>query len=128
MSRVMHFEIHAAEPARLIEFYTRLFRWNFQQWGQMEYWIISTGPDNNPGINGGLVLRRGPSPVEGQAVNSFVCTIEIDSIDEILKQGVALGGTIAVAKMPIPTVGWLAYLKDVDGNIFGVMQRDPQAK
>lgn len=128
MSRVVHFEIHAAEPARLIEFYSKLFGWNFQQWGQMDYWIINTGPDNKPGIHGGLVLRRGPSPVEGQAVNSFVCTIEIDSVDETLKQGVALGGTIAVPKMPIPTVGWLAYLKDTDGNILGVMQRDPQAK
>lgn len=128
MSRVVHFEIHAAEPIKLIEFYSKLFGWNFQQWGQMDYWMINTGPDNKPGINGGLVLRRGPSPVEGQAVNSFVCTIEIDSVDEILKQGVALGGTIAVPKMPIPTVGWLAYLKDTDGNILGVMQRDPQAK
>jgi len=128
MSRVVHFEIHAAEPTTLIEFYTRLFGWNIQQWGQMDYWLITTGPDDKPGINGGLVLRRGPSPVEGQAVNSYVCTIEVSSVDDTVSQGVSLGGTVALPKMPIPTVGWLAYLKDTDGNIFGVMQRDPQAK
>lgn len=128
MSRVVHFEIHAAEPTKLIEFYTSLFGWNFQQWGQMDYWLITTGPDDKPGINGGLVLRRGPSPVEGQAVNSYVCTIEVSSVDDTVSQGVSLGGTVALPKMPIPTVGWLAYLKDTDGNIFGVMQRDPQAK
>ena len=28
----------------------------------------------------------------------------------------------------LPTVGWLAYFKDVDGNIFGVMEMDPSVK
>ncbi len=31
-------------------------------------------------------------------------------------------------KMPIPNVGWLAYAKDTEGNIFGMMQNDPGAK
>jgi predicted enzyme related to lactoylglutathione lyase len=29
--------------------------------------------------------------------------------------------------MPIPGVGWLAYIKDPDGNIIGLMQPDPKA-
>jgi predicted enzyme related to lactoylglutathione lyase len=29
--------------------------------------------------------------------------------------------------MPIPTVGWLAYCKDTEGNIFGVLQPDENA-
>jgi predicted enzyme related to lactoylglutathione lyase len=29
--------------------------------------------------------------------------------------------------MPVPGVGWLAYYKDTEGNIFGVMQDDRQA-
>ena len=37
------------------------------------------------------------------------------------------GGTVALAKMPIPGVGWLAYCKDTEGNIFGMMQPDPKA-
>jgi predicted enzyme related to lactoylglutathione lyase len=27
--------------------------------------------------------------------------------------------------MPVPTVGWLAYYKDLDGHIFGLMEMDP---
>jgi predicted enzyme related to lactoylglutathione lyase len=38
------------------------------------------------------------------------------------------GGLNAVAKMPIPTVGWLACCKDVAGHIFGLMEADPEAK
>ncbi len=37
------------------------------------------------------------------------------------------GGTVALQKMPVKGVGWLAYCKDPEGNIFGVMQNDPQA-
>ena len=40
----------------------------------------------------------------------------------------SLGGTIALAKMPIPEFGWLAYAKDTEGNIFGMMQADAAAK
>ena len=34
---------------------------------------------------------------------------------------------MAFPKMAIPGVGWLAYGKDTEGNIFGVMQTDPAA-
>ena len=35
---------------------------------------------------------------------------------------------IALPRMPIPTVGWLAYAKDTEGNLFGMMQMDANAK
>jgi uncharacterized protein len=127
MSRVVHFEIHASEPQTLIDFYSALFDWKFAQWGEMPYWSIVTGSADAPGINGGLVPRRGAAPVEGQAVNAFVCTVEVASVDETVLKSTSLRGTIAVPKMAIPTVGWLAYVKDPDGNIFGVMQNDPAA-
>ena len=34
---------------------------------------------------------------------------------------------VAVPKMAVPGIGWLAYAKDPDGNIFGMMQADPEA-
>ncbi|MBL9140926.1 MAG: VOC family protein [Phycisphaerae bacterium] len=128
MGRVTHFEIHASEPKVLIAFYTALFGWSFQQWGPMEYWLITTGPSSEPGINGGLMPRKGPKSKDGQSLNSYVCTAQVESVDAALKKAVALGGTVAVPKMPIPTVGWLAYIKDPDGNIVGVMTPDPKAK
>ena len=35
---------------------------------------------------------------------------------------------VALPKMPVPGVGWLAYVKDTEGNILGMMQSDPSAK
>ena len=45
----------------------------------------------------------------------------------MVAKAVAAGGTVAVPKMPIPTMGWLAYCKDTEGNLFGMMQMDPKA-
>jgi uncharacterized protein len=127
-ARVAHFEVHAANPQRAIEFYTKTFGWEFNQWGDQPYWLIKTGPADAPGIDGGLVPRRGADPVEGQAVNAYVCTVMVDSLDEILNAVTAHGGSIALPKMPVPTIGWLAYFKDTEGNIFGAMQNDPNAR
>jgi hypothetical protein len=128
MSRVIHFEIHASKPQALIAFYTSLFGWKFQQWGHVEYWQVETGPSDQAGINGGLVPRRGTSSVDGQAVNAFVCTVQVTSLDETFSQALALGATVTLPKMPIPGVGWLAYVKDPDANLLGLMQPDPSAK
>ncbi len=129
MSRLVHFEIHAADFDRIAKFYTAIFGWEFKKWeGMADYMMIITGPDSKPGINGGLVKRMGPAPQEGQAVNAFVCTMEIDDIDGYIKKVMDNQGTMAVEKMPIPGVGWLAYCKDTEGNIFGLMQADSNAK
>ena len=128
MSRTIHFEIHAEDPNQATAFYTKLLGWQRKKWdGPMEYWLIVTGPDSQPGINGGLMRRHGPGPVEMQAVNAFVCTMGVADLDASLALLGTLGGTIAVSKTPIPGMGWLAYAKDTEGNIFGMMQHDPSA-
>jgi predicted enzyme related to lactoylglutathione lyase len=128
MPRVIHFEIHADQPERAVQFYTDVFGWTFEKWGgPMEYWLITTGEDGEAGINGGLMKRQGPGPVDGQAVNSYVCTVDVPELDTYMQRAREHGGEIVVDKMPIPGVGWLAYAKDTDGNIFGMMQNDPNA-
>ena len=128
MNRPTHFELHADNPERAIAFYTAVFGWHFQKWdGPVPYWLITTGTEA-PGINGGMVPRRGAAPTEGQAVNAYTVTTKVASVDASVAAIVANGGTIALPKMPIPAMGWLAYAKDTEGNIFGVMQDDPAAR
>ena len=127
MPRVVHFEIHAGDPNRAVNFYQNLFGWTFQKWeGPMEYWLITTGPNDQPGINGGLVARQGE--IDGNAVIAYVCTVDVENLDELVQKAVDNGGQIALPKMPIPGVGWLVYCKDTEGNIFGMMQNDPDAQ
>ncbi|HRI49102.1 MAG TPA: VOC family protein [Pseudomonadota bacterium] len=128
MPRPVHFEIHASEPERAIRFYQSVFGWEFSKWGPMDYWLIKTGEGGQPGIDGGLVPRRGEPPADGQAVNAFPCTMDTKDIDASIALAEKAGGTIALPKMPVPGVGWLCYIKDTEGNIFGLMQEDKQAR
>jgi predicted enzyme related to lactoylglutathione lyase len=127
MPRVVHFEIHAGDPDRAVNFYTTLFEWTFEKWeGPMDYWLVTTGPADQPGINGGLVRRQGE--IDGQAVIGYVCTVDVVDVDASTQTATANGGQVVVPKMPIPGMGWLVYCKDTEGNIFGMMQGDPNAK
>lgn len=136
MNRVVHFEIHAAQPERAAEFYRAVFGWEIKEWvipgadipDENRYWLVTTGSADARGIDGGIMFRRGAPPVEGQAVNSYVCTIGVESVDASVEAVRAAGGHVTVPKMPITGVGWLAYCKDPEGNIFGVMQADAGAR
>ncbi|HYU74606.1 MAG TPA: VOC family protein [Ktedonobacteraceae bacterium] len=126
MPRVVHFEIHADDPQRAVAFYQDIFGWQINKWeGPEDYWLVTTGPDNEPGINGAILRRHGP--VSGDAVIAYVCTIDVPSVDDVTAKITAHGGTIALPKMAVPQIGWLAYGKDTEGNIFGVLQSDPSA-
>jgi predicted enzyme related to lactoylglutathione lyase len=127
MNRPTHFEINAGDPERAIKFYTAVFGWQFQKWnGPVEYWLVSTG--DGPGINGGMVPRCGPAPAPDQPVNAYLTTMKVASCDATVTAITANGGTIVLAKHAIPAMGWLAFGKDTEGNIFGVIQHDPIAK
>ena len=54
-------------------------------------------------------------------------TIGVPSVDEFLAKATAAGGSIAMPKMAIPGVGYIAYCKDPEGNTFGIMQSDPDS-
>lgn len=123
MSRVVHFEIHATDPERAAVFYRAAFGWAVQKWdGPVEYWLISTGDKSKPGIDGGIMRRKGGPPVEGAAVNAYVCTLQIDNLEESWGRIEAAGGVNVVPTEEIPGVGRFAYFKDTEGNLFGCMQ------
>ncbi len=126
MSRVTHFEIQASQPQVLIDFYNAVLGWTFTKWEFADYWLITTGPADQPGIDGGLLPRiTPPPPADAQIVNAYVCTAEVTSLDETLAAALSRGASIALPKMPVPGVGWVAYIKDPDGNVLGMLQRDP---
>lgn len=123
MPRVVHFDLGAESPERAAKFYEVVFGWKAQKWGggPMDYWLVVTGPDGEPGINGGISRRRsGSEPVMN--------TIGVPSVDEYIEKVKAGGGQVVRPKGPIPGVGWFAQCQDTEGNLFGLMQTDPSAK
>jgi uncharacterized protein len=116
--RPIHFEIPSDNPEKAIDFYTKVFGWKFSRWGDMEYWLCTTGDDKEPGINGAIMKRINP----GQPFANHIST---PNIDETMKAIEAAGGQIIVPKTAIPTMGYFAYFMDLDKTIMGIMQEDP---
>lgn len=121
MARVIHFEIPSDEPEKAKEFYSTVFGWKLNQWGSEPYWLCSTGAKSKPGIDGAIIKKRGPD-------HPLVNTIGVEDLENTLTLIQQHGGIVVVPKMAIPGMGWLAYFKDLDGNIMGVMEADDRAK
>jgi predicted enzyme related to lactoylglutathione lyase len=121
MPRVVHFEIPADDPERAAGFYEKVFGWRIEKWeGPMDYWLVVTGESGTPGIDGGIAPRQ-----PGAVVTN---TIDVPSVDDYVKRITDAGGEVVVPKMAVPGVGWLAYLKDTEGNLFGIMTSDMEAR
>ncbi len=118
MARVVHFEIPAANPERSAEFYNSVFGWQIKKWdGPMNYWMVTTGPKDQPGIDGAIM--------ENKSVKTVVNTIGVESIDDSVRKVLKAGGKQLMQKDKIEGVGWFCYCLDPDGNMFGILEPLP---
>jgi uncharacterized protein len=124
MGRVVHFEIHASDMDAAEGFYTTAFGWTARRTPgtDRDYRLLVTGADGTPGINGALIGRRGEPPSPGEPVSAFVCTVAVDDLDETERRIQEAGGARVVDRREIEGVGRLAYFRDPDGNMLGVIE------
>ncbi len=121
MNRVVHFELQAVNLENMVKFYKGVFEWQFMKWdGPQEYYLVTTG-EGERGIDGGMMQ----SP---DGVARTYNTIEVSSVDAYITKVEENGGQVVMPKHAIPGVGYLAYCKDPEGTIFGLMQLDETAK
>jgi hypothetical protein len=52
----------------------------------------------------------------------------VDDLEAYIQKVEAAGGTIVVPMMTVPGVGLLAYFRDTEGNIFGMVQPSQETK
>ena len=121
MARITHFEIPTQDPQAASQFYTQVFGWQINKWeGPVDYYLVSTGENGSPGINGALY-----TPEDG--MTGVINTVTVEDLDAIVEKVLANGGEVAFPRMGVPGIGWLAYIRDLDGNLVGMMQNDPNA-
>ena len=128
MSKVVHFEIPADDLDRAKNFYGSVFGWELQTMpmNEGEYTSVKTTdideqtqlPTEPGAINGGMFVRD-------ERVTSPVITIDVDGIDDALKQIEAEGGTTVAPRTAIPGMGAFAYFKDPEGNVLGLWETTP---
>jgi predicted enzyme related to lactoylglutathione lyase len=129
MDKVVHFEIPAEDLARAKEFYGSIFGWQLQtmSMGEGDYTIAITTPVDDQsqqptepgGINGGMMQRSDRTPP------TPVITIDVEEIDQALKEVEAQGGSVVTPRTSIPGMGAFAYFKDPEGNVLGLWETNP---
>jgi predicted enzyme related to lactoylglutathione lyase len=117
------FAIHADDVQRARRFYEAVFGWTFEPWGPPDFYLIHTGDERHPGVQG-LMHKRQQPRAQGGGPNCFECTISVDDVDAIAAAVKKHGGKITMEKMPIPTVGTVIYFDDTEGNRVGAMKYD----
>lgn len=120
MAKTVHFEIPADDPQRASMLYHDALGWEISRFGDEPYWLVRAGADNEPGANGALVARedlhRNPVVIAG-----------VEDIDDVLSRVEPCGGKVAQGKLPVPGMGWSAYVRDSEGNTIGLFQQDASA-
>lgn len=114
MSKVIHFEIPADDPDRAIKFYKSVFGWEIEEWENGDYWLVSTGSEDEPGINGAIMPKE-----IGDEVRD---TISVNSYEAFVKKIEDRGGKMLTEKMTIPGMGYNGLFQDTEGNVFGIIE------
>jgi predicted enzyme related to lactoylglutathione lyase len=80
---VSYFEIQADDCVRAVDFYGKVFDWEFTKEENLpvEYYRIKTD-----GMNGGLLKRPAPKPAQEQGTNAFVCSVQVEDFDSIAEK------------------------------------------
>lgn len=130
---IVHFEIQVNDTERAQRFYKDVFDWKIEKWEGTDFYGVWTGRSKYPngsvvGLDGGLGKKEGNTPASNAALNAFLCTVEVDNIDETLEKVEKAGGTIVKPKYSFPHVGWMATCTDSDGNQFSLIQNDTEAE
>jgi len=106
-----------------VKFYRKVFDWKIQKWsGPAAYWLVTTGPNEEPGINGATMEKMEQAPA------AIINTVNVPSVNKYVKKIIDAGGKVLTPKRAVPGIGYMAYCVDTEGIVFGIMQADASAK
>jgi predicted enzyme related to lactoylglutathione lyase len=119
---IVHFDIPAAKTERALGFYRKCFGWKFGQFdGEDDYHLTYAG-----GPPGGLAPSGAIYGLSAHDASPgvIVLYVEVDDIHEAAERVRENGGTVKDPE-EIPGTIWYAHCTDSEGNVFGLLQRNP---
>jgi predicted enzyme related to lactoylglutathione lyase len=111
---VVHWEFLSRDPAKLSDFYQKIFDWKVQHKPELNYRLVETGGEG--GINGGITKPEHDEPWPGNT--TFY--INVDDLAAYRKRIVAAGGKILIEEQEVPGMGSLSLFTDPDGRMMGL--------
>src|SRR5512133_642628 len=126
MNPVVHFEMPAEDRNRMAGFYSEVFGWQTQMFGEEmgNYVTVSTtetgenGRPKTPGaINGGFYPKRDDMPAQYPSI-----VIAVDDITDAMKKVTKANGKVLGEPDDIPGVGKYVSFIDTEGNRVSLLQ------
>jgi len=126
MNPVVHFEMPAEDRNRMATFYTNVFGWQTQFFGEDmgNYVTVSTGDTDDKGmpktpgfINGGFFPKGQMTTAEHPSI-----VIAVDDIKESMKKVTEAKGKVLGDPIEIPTIGMYVSFIDTEGNRVSLLQ------
>ncbi len=104
---VVHWELMSKDPAKVSDFYAKIFDWTIRHVPELNYRVVETGGAG--GINGGILKpeREGPWP------GNMLFYIDVDDLAAYCKKIVAAGGQIHVEEQQVPGMGSFSLFRRI---------------
>jgi len=109
------FEILAADFERAVSFYEATFGVQLKRdpsWPNMAIF-----PFQPPTVGGCVVQAKDAGPADGGVTVYLNCD---GKLDDVLQRVPQLGGTVLEEKNHLPNIGWVAQIRDSEGNRVGL--------
>lgn len=114
-STIVWFEIPAADFPRAIQFYETIFQTPLIH--QAARPSLAIFPYEKPGISGAIAHGADFKPSGDGVIIYLNCDGKFDAV---LSRVEGAGGVIVEPKNFLPTVGWVAQIRDSEGNRIGL--------
>ncbi|TMB69878.1 MAG: VOC family protein [Deltaproteobacteria bacterium] len=114
---VIHWELLSKDPAKLSDFYEKVFAWKIQHFPEMNYRVVETGGQG--GINGGIMQPKHEEPWPG----NMTFYIDVDDLADYRKRIIAAGGKILVEEQEVPGMGAFSLFTDPEGRMMGLWKQ-----
>lgn len=109
---IAHVEIPSTNLEISIDFYSKLFGWEFKPFGN-SYSLFNTHKGFTIGLRKTEKISKG---------DCTIFHIRVNDISHYLSKATDLGGHISRGKTTIPAMGYYALISDLDGNTIGLFQ------
>jgi uncharacterized protein len=114
---VVHWELMSKDPAKVSDFYQKIFDWKIQHFPEMNYHVVETGGEG--GINGGILKPEREEPWPG----NMTLYISVDDLAAYRKRIIEAGGKIHVEEHEVPGMGAFSLVTDPEGRMMGLWKQ-----
>ena len=125
-NQLTHFALHIDNIERAKKFYGNVFSWGFNNYGSDDFLQITADVEDKSEIIGALQSRK-YSPVKEKVIG-MEGSIQVENVEETMRDIIESGGTIVLEKTAIPYVGWIVKFRDTEDNLLCVVQYDQEAR